>query len=61
MIGRTKALTMPSRSAAAINVSVELNAMPDTIFEASQRPIPTTTARMRNPSMTPALLFSRPI
>jgi hypothetical protein len=65
MTGRTKALTMPRRSAAAISVSVELKAMPLTIFEASQRPIPTTTARMRNPSMAnapvqPAHLRTKP-
>src|SRR3984957_9361237 len=53
MIGRTKALTTPSRSAAAISVPVELNATRP-IFEASQRPIATTAARIRNPSMAPS-------
>ena len=42
-----------------MRVPVESNPMPETIFEASQSPIPTTTARMRNPSMTPTLLMRR--
>ena len=60
-IGRTKALTIPSSSAAAIRLPVERISTPGTICEASHRPSATTAARIRNPLMNVALLLFAPI